>query len=360
MDLHSRLGRGDSTPTGGAAGRWVLPSTWTIENDTLSVYDSDAHFLWEHRFDFVLTEAAYESSRQAGHDPVVIDDIDGDLKAEVLFVSEPGLSASRGLFCFNSDGTLRFRHQSNARVTFGPLECAPPWRATSLKVFGEPGRPHRLYLVSLHVTEFPTVVELLGPDGHLQGAYWSNGQVVTVEEGRLGDRSVVLIGATNNETKGGSLAVLDAGRPSGAAPAVNPHYRCAGCPPEAPLAFLVFPRLDVARAVESYSVVSAISVDDLGQIALQVRHGTEPAVPDGESRFQAQSLLFSHSGLPSQPGGTRRAIRRHPPDVRGAGASRPSVRRRARRPRPVAGAQVERVRLRQGGRPRGPALSPEP
>lgn len=62
--------------------------------------------------------------------------------------------------------------------------------------------------------------------------------------------SVLLVGAGNNEHGGASLAVLDAARPSGSAPAANHEYACLNCPSGRPEAFFEFPGLAVARQKE--------------------------------------------------------------------------------------------------------------
>jgi hypothetical protein len=265
------------------------PASGRVEGGVLNVYDAANHYLWRGSVDLRLIDSSYSEARRLGREPVVIDDIDGDGNNEVLFVSEPGSPASHGLFCFNHDGSLRFRRQPEPTASFGTLTAAPPWRASFVKAVGSPGTPHTIWFVSLHILEFPTIVEKLDSLGHPHGQYWSDGQVDVVEEATLNGRPVVLVGGTNNEFRGGALAVLDAQNPTATAPAVNPHYQCKGCPTEAPLAFLVFPRLDVARSQGAYSSVYDVAVDSLGQIMVQVYHGTGPFVPREESNELSQS-----------------------------------------------------------------------
>jgi hypothetical protein len=279
-----------------AAGR-PQPAAWKVADDTLKIYDSENRLLWEYRFDFLLDEPLYEQMRRNNRDPVVMNDIDGDGNTEVLFVSEPTAPSSRGLFCFNRDGTPRFRHQPESRVAFGPLKCDPPWRAGFVRAIGDAGRPHDIWLVSFHLTEYPTIVEKLDARGIVQGEYWSDGQVTVIEEAEIRGRRLVLVGAANNESKGASLAALDVRQPTGTAPAMNPHYRCTGCPEAAPLAFLVFPRLEVARVVEDYAHVSLVRVDRGGQVMIEVAHGTAPMMPDDQAGPLSQSLYVLDSAF---------------------------------------------------------------
>jgi hypothetical protein len=267
------------------------PASWKIAGNALVVLDGGGRVLWTHPFEFRLTESAYQQGIVQNENlrPVVIDDIDGDGNAEVLFVSEPWLPDGHGLYCFDHRGRLRFHHAPTYVVRFGQKSYGPPWRGEVVSATGLPGRPHDIWFVSTHLEEFPTVLEKLDVSGHVKGQYWSNGQISAVVTRSLAGRSLVFVGACSNEFKGGSLAVLDATRFSGAAPAAENHHRCSGCPTGSPLAFLVFPRLDITAALGTYSSVFSTYVDRLGQIMLDVRHyGGEHLPP--ELQWSATSL----------------------------------------------------------------------
>jgi hypothetical protein len=273
------------------------PASFRILNKALVIYDADGRFLWDHPFEFPLTESSYftDKALEEKLTPVSIEDIDGDGNMEVLFVSEPWLPGSRGLFCFDSRGIIRFHHAPDRKVQFGEKTYGPPWRGVSVLVTGVTGKAHDIWFVSTHLEEFPTVLEKLDASGNVKGEYWSNGQISRVVVGQLAGRPRVFVGAINNESKEASLAVLDARNPSGAAPAVSDHYRCTGCPPGAPEAFLLFPRLDVAVAVEDHAEAAAIFVDALGQIMVDVRHNVgDPVAPE------LRTAASSHYTLDSQ------------------------------------------------------------
>lgn len=270
----------------------VSPVRAQVEGNALVAYDGAGKALWRYaEFPFRLTPGLYERQRRDGRDPIVVDDIDGDGRQEVLFAAEPEQAGGQSAFyCFNASGSVRFTHQPGARVAFGPLPCAPPYRLMWFTVYGDPGRAHRLWLVWSHAVEFPTVVEEMNPAGKVLGHYWSNGQVDVLAEATLGGRPVALVGAVSNETHGASLAVLDRRDPTATAPAENEHYRCAGCPPAAPLAFVVFPALDATMAIRSYAVPRRLTVDDDGRISAVLFHDTTAVVPEAESYEQSESL----------------------------------------------------------------------
>jgi len=273
------------------------PAAWKVADNALTILDSDGGFLWEHRFDFRLTESAYytRAARELGRVPVVIDDLDSDGNVEVLFVAEPWQPNSQGLFCFDHRGSIRFHHVVDRVVRFGARTYGPVWRGGFVSATGKPGKPHDIWFVSLHLQEFPTVLEKLDVSGTVKGEYWSNGQIESVATAQLAGRSLVFVGAISNEFKGGSLAVLDAGQPFGAAPATGDRYRCAGCAAGTPLAFLVFPRLDVAAAIEGYSHVVRVLLDSLNQIMVEILHDVGSDVTS-----ELQTAAISQYTLDSQ------------------------------------------------------------
>jgi hypothetical protein len=257
-----------------------LPATAEVANDALVVRDAAGNVLWRHRFDFPLTEELY-TKLVPGKDYAssVVDDLDHDGTPEVLFVAEPWLASGRGLFCFNADGSIRFRHVPVREVMFAGKTYAPPWRGVSVYVSGQADRPRDIWFVSTHLVEFPTLLEKLDTVGQVTADYWSNGQISSVGTGEVEGRQLVFVGAINNESKGASLAVLDAQHVSGSAPAMADTYRCTGCPAGGPLVFLVFPRLDVTRAIGTHSHVSNVFVDRLGQVLVDVFHDVGDGVP---------------------------------------------------------------------------------
>jgi hypothetical protein len=283
---------GGGTP--GTAGDTSLPrapASWEVTRNALRVYDAEKRLLWAHRFDFPLHEQSYADSVQARHPPVLMDELDGDGRVEVLFLSEPALPSSRGLYCFNQDGTLRFRHQPGRTVRFGSTDYSGPWRAGRVFTTSRLNELKSIWLVSYHLAGFPTVLERLDAAGQVSGEYWSGGQVGSVELSPPGGPRLVFVGATDDEHRSASLAVLDDSRPMGASPSASPSYQCQGCPPGTPVAFLLFPRIEAARVVDSFAIVDDIRVDALNQMILSVRHETAPLV-DQDTRDKSRTRYF--------------------------------------------------------------------
>jgi len=273
-----------------------VPASYEVTGSALRAYDVDKRLLWVHRFDFTLHEQAYEDSVRARIPPVVMDDLDGDGRIEVLFVSEPGMPSSRGLYCFNEDGSLRFRHQPGRTVRVGDTDYTGPWRASRVFTTSRPNEPKSIWLASYHLTGFPAVLERLDAAGQVSGEYWSGGQVGSVELSPSGGPRLVFVGASNEEHRNASLAVLDDSRPVGASPSASPSYQCEGCPPGTPMAFLLFPRVEAARIVDGVAIVDDIRFDALGQIIVSVRHETAPLL-GLDTRDKARTRYFLNAAF---------------------------------------------------------------
>ena len=248
------------------------PAHWQVEGDHLKVFDSGRNLLWARHFPSGLNAAAYERSRTIDRS-VVLDDLDADGTRDVVFLARTGPRNERRLYGFGSDGSTRFVQQPVASVRFGDTSYGPPWLAQFLSVT-KTDASARLWAGFIHGMWFPTVLQQLDPQGRLLSEYWSNGYVTFVSAETWHGRPVVLVGATNNEHRGASLAIFEAGQVTGAAPAANPRYRCEeGCPPGRPLAFVVFPRGCIPRADETQPFVEEAWVDGREQIVVLVENG---------------------------------------------------------------------------------------
>jgi hypothetical protein len=247
------------------------PASFHVDEDTLHVVDTRGARLWSHRFLTGLDESKYVSRGQRD-DRVAIEDFDADGDREVAFISETPGPEGLVLTVFNADGTVRFIHRRDATVHYRGVAYRPHWRAYKLVVTRDSAGTPLLWLISIHDHEFPTLLEQIDGSGQTVSEYWSNGYIDVVASGTRRGRPVVLVGATNNEHRGASLAVFDGGV-QGSAPAANDAYRCADCPAGRPTEFIVFPRTCVARHIDGQPWLQAArTVGDGGIVAL-VGHG---------------------------------------------------------------------------------------
>jgi hypothetical protein len=148
-----------------------------------------------------------------------------------------------------------------------------------------------IWLASHHQDEFPTVVEKLDSQGVVLGRYWNDGTIGVLEPFLLAGRQVVLAGGANNDTLGATLAVLDAERPDGRAPAVNPKYSCVDCPTSWPVEFFVLPATDIQHALNVTSCVEEIRIGPDGTVTVAVANDISAAVPGGLTRGEARYVF---------------------------------------------------------------------
>jgi len=299
------------------------PTTWRLANESLVVFDAAGTPLFEHRFGFPLVENQSSDKTFAlpGQTPVLIADLEGDGRSEVLARAGGEDRATRRLYCFEADGRLRFTHQPTGTRRFGSDDYAEPWLGFRIFVTQRPGGAKRLWSVFVHNLLFPTVLQELDPrDGAVRQEYWSNGYIEIVREASWRGRAVVLVGGTNNDFRAASLAVFAPDRVTGSTPAVQPRYACRDCRPGGPETLYVFPTLCVSRRA-GQAGVHDVWVERGDRVRVSVAQG-EPSTGDAftfytlgadgalggaeiSREFQASHALLERRGLLDHPFGPR-------------------------------------------------------
>ncbi len=259
----------------GAATAKPQPASWRVEGDRLLVFDGKDEKAWEHRFGFSFALQEDPQWRALSSPSGVIDDLEGDGRNEVLFVTRGHVPENSRLHCFEADGRPRFIEQPHRTVRFGTEDYGPPFAVTRLLVTAGSTGPKEIWISAHHSQWFPTVVEKLDSQGAVQSQFWNNGHVTLLRTARVGGRRLILIGATSNEFQGATLVVLDAAHSNGAAPARDDRYRCRDCPGGRPLAFIVFPRMELSRLFETRPFVSDVRVTPDDRLVVAVTHVAE-------------------------------------------------------------------------------------
>jgi len=243
--LRWRRGAGEATSARGQ------PTTWRLAGDSLTIFDESEAPLFVHRFGFRLSGGPLGSaspSAVVGRAHVVIDDVDGDGRNEVLATPNAEERANRKLFCFEADGRIRFVHQPTGTRLFGGDEYADPWLAHRVFVTRGPDGAPRLWAAFTHNLLFPCVLQELDPrQGSARQEYWSDGYIEVVREETWAGRRVLLVGGANNDFRAGVLAVFRPEAVTGSTPARRPAYACRNCAPGGPEAVFLFPSLCISR-----------------------------------------------------------------------------------------------------------------
>jgi hypothetical protein len=252
------------------------PTRGTVDATALRIFDSRGNEIWHHSFDFNVSIADYQgTARHRGAQPLVFADLDGDATTEVVFAERSLIrDRTRTLFIFNHDGTVRARIDPKDSVTFGSQEYAGPWAIFRMFVTDNPDETKSVWVAYIHGSDFPTLLlEIDGKTGREKSRYWSNGYVDSLLVTRWKGRPVVLVGATNNDTRGASLAVFDYGRVTGSAPAAQQAYQCTNCPSGEPTEFFIFPLRCIGRAIHGTASVGDLWMDAVDGLHVMVWEG---------------------------------------------------------------------------------------
>jgi len=252
------------------------PADYVMDVDTLRVLDAHGREIWNDRFPAPATKVPYEGPGRLGRRGLVsIIDFDGDGSREVFVgytTATPGtLDEVRG---YKASGERLFSRTLAASVRFGDTDYSPPWSVHRVWVTPAPGGGSWLWVVWVHGTgEFPSLLQRLSIAGKVQSELWSAGFVEAVFPTEIAGRPSVLVGAANNDHKGGSLALFDADAVAGSMPAETWDKTCRTCQPGGPRKVLVFPRLDVLKLTLGIPSVETIRRQETGEFRVSVDQG---------------------------------------------------------------------------------------
>jgi hypothetical protein len=291
------------------------PASWRMANESLTVFDASGALLFEHRFGFALGSSTSSDtwSSGSGPPPVLIADLDGDGRNEVVARAQALERANRRLYCFEGDGRVRFVHQPTGSRRFGNDEYAEPWVVHRAFVTHGADGARRLWAVFTHNLWFPSVLQELDPHGAVRQEYWSDGFIELVSETVWKGRPVVLVGGTNNDFRAASLAVFSPNGVRGSTPAARPAYACRDCPAGAPEDLFFFPTLCAARRSGQAGVLEAwVEHGDRIRVTLVQGRGASYYTlgPDGSvlaaeisREFQSQHAVLERQGVLDHPFG---------------------------------------------------------
>jgi hypothetical protein len=185
---------------------------------------------------------------------VMILDVDGDSRPEVLFCTQTRLEDREGtLICFDESGTERWRFEAGRELEFGGKIFRKEYRIFGLNVEDYDGDGSlEILVISFHKPDWPCQAVLLDPSGKAEGEFWNAGYLMDASSGDVdgdGKKELVLSGV-NNEYKKGCVAVFEAGALEGGSPQQEDTYRSPGIGPGGPSAYILFPTNDVHKAIQ--------------------------------------------------------------------------------------------------------------
>lgn len=245
------------------------PENWSLSADgTLTVRDARGTVLWQKQF-----PGQHREADPASPPPVLVADIDGDGRREVLLQRfPPGLSRPySSLLCFEHEGRLRWEFRYDARKTFGGRTFEPEFRPQL--VVPARLRGHRfLVTVANHRIWYPSQVALLeARSGRLVEEYWHPG---LIRHGLLHDldrdgQEEFLFAGINNPGEGlghaalGVLKLPFSQAPRNVAPGGERFPPVTG---GGEFRYVLFPQPDVNRAAGMWPIPNELAIDHRGRI----------------------------------------------------------------------------------------------
>ena len=248
-----------------------VPHDWRFAAGHLLIEDARHRLCWEkHLPPF---DPAYDSQTT---DKVLIADIDGDGRVEVVLNYAPLSLAEKGgsLLCFDHRGRLRWEYHYGASKTFGNRRFAPTYRGVLMRLVRVHGEP-RLLTVANHFIWYPSQVALLHPrTGQVLEEYWHPGAIYQciLHDLDHDGQDEVLLGAINNPGDGpghAALAVLKlpfSAAPHHPVPAGDPFPPATG---GGELAYRLFPMPDTTRTAGLLPHLQSLAVDPHDRILVE-------------------------------------------------------------------------------------------
>jgi hypothetical protein len=271
-------------PVGGTDAR--SPAAIEFRDNTLVILDERRELLWTKRLAASTVDRIDpRHPRRLAH----LIDLEGDGRPEVVLKAPEAAGPTSTVEVFNADGSHRFTHRLDQTVHYGPNTHGPRWFSHQTFLVAPPSGPSELWVSFIPPHEFPTRLDHLDAHGRVLSIYWSNGYIEWVGLASVASKDVLMVGATNNDLRGASLAVFDRTTVRGSAPAENDAYRCLDCGEGSPDVFLVFPRPCFTRAEGGQPVGTRATVHGDGRITVLVEHQTGGARP---ASVPAQSHVY--------------------------------------------------------------------
>jgi hypothetical protein len=254
------------------------PAHVEITGTTLTAHASDNSKLWSHSLGSAAGQPFLYGFAHVDWDGRPNSDI-------VAFVNRLGRPTRTGatpfvsyeIYCFSSEGRVRWTYDPAQKLSFGGRHFSGPWRPIAWLVSG--AKP-RVWTSFVDNTWWPSFVVRLGPDGVSDRVFVNAGHIYVLARVESANGVQVLAGGVNNEYRAAALAVLNEDGGLTSSPQTDDSsFACDDCPSERPRRYFVLPRSELSAAFgEPYNYVDAISVPlrPDGLIDVSVRESPEP------------------------------------------------------------------------------------
>lgn len=246
------------------------PAQWRLEDGKLTILDARGRLLWERTHG--------ETPRgDVSYEQVLLADIDGDGKIEVLYNHVPAKPDPEGgvLYCYQASGKLRWQVRLGAHKKFGDREFSPVYAGQILRSVRAGGKPFVL-VVSNHYLYYPSQAALLDPrDGRVVEEYWHPGALrhCVIQDLDGDGMEEAILGGINNPGLGlghPALAVLTLPFSRAQQRVQTARAEFLSVTGGGELSYLLFPRPEVSTALGFLPQVGSIVVEENRRILVRI------------------------------------------------------------------------------------------
>jgi hypothetical protein len=265
------------------------PAKAAVRNSVLYVYNSAGQLLW-------TKSARGLQDDSSKYNPLVDDlgspsfvrvfDIDGDGRNEALVTLEPARAAGLlkpydfapdTLYCFNSDGSLRWKHGMSGGMRFGAVDFSknPHWHIWKFLPVRRSSRERvQLFVLAYIRPSWASKLFELDPQtGKELQSYWHTGGMSSAVEADVDGDGIkeLVVGGMNNHLRGAAIAVFDPRSVQGAGPTI-PEMVPTEAGKGTEKYYLLLPRSSLGIALGTrtpYNSVTQIQVTTEGRVVIQ-------------------------------------------------------------------------------------------
>jgi DNA-binding winged helix-turn-helix (wHTH) protein len=179
-----------------------------FSDDMLVARNKRGSILWAKPFDEPLDP---RPELRAGR--IAIVDLGQDRRNDILVAApfsapDPSKSANDTLYCFSSQGKLRWHHIFDGSFRFGDHDYGSPWGADPPVVISD-GARLSIWAAAYETYWSPSTLTEFDADGHQLAEFVNWGHIMVVNHVRNASGSYILAGGISNQCDCAMLAVLN-------------------------------------------------------------------------------------------------------------------------------------------------------
>jgi len=259
------------------------PYDFNIDQSTLIILDKSGRELWTHDtglpnlWDEKLYREMFQRKKDVSDEsrllPVlIIKDIDGNRKCEVLFSAQTTDGLKGGiLYYFDSHGTRLWQFEAGREIQIGPNKFSKDFVIVAVDVIDlNNDRDMEIFIIAHAREQVATQVVALNVKGDTLGEYWNIGQFndYAFEDVNGDGKREMLLAGQNNAFDRPCLVILDIDSMSGFSPS-KPSMECHDLGRGSEKYYLLFPLTELDKQFEPKTALCKIDI--LSNRRVQVR-----------------------------------------------------------------------------------------